>query len=144
MNKKAKNFIFAAGFALLFCSCENFFQKKIDMVFSGNQVLLGDFISTKKTVDSLKPPVQVIASQGVDSEKILLTWSEVSNAKSYRIERAVVKNKDEKGEFPFPEEGDYSVLVKSCYKNTYEDRILSSANYAKSEYEYIYFYRIIA
>lgn len=69
MNKKAKNFIFAAGFALLFCSCENFFQKKIDMVFSGNQVLLGDFISTKKTVDSLKPPVQVIASQGVDSEK---------------------------------------------------------------------------
>ena len=144
MNKKAKNFIFAAGFALLFCSCENFFQKKIDMVFSGNQVLLGDFISTKKTVDSLNPPVQVIASQGVDSEKILLTWSEVSNAKSYRIERAVVKNKNENGEFPFPEEGDYSVLVKSCYKNTYEDRIISSADYAKAEYEYRYFYRIIA
>ena len=124
-------------------SCYAWWEQKIPMDSDTPQVNLSDFLYEEKPITSLEAPVQVIASQGIYKDSIKLRWEEVSNAKSYRIERAV-KMPDSAGNYSAPEEGDFQLLEKYVYNTTYEDKILSSAGDSNEEYNYKYYYRICA
>lgn len=124
-------------------SCSSWFQDKVPMNMGAENATLEDLFYQKAVVDHLEPPTQIFVSQGLFPNQIVLSWSAVANAKSYRIERAVV-TRDAEGKYPLPEESDFVTLVKECYSNTFNDKILSEPGPANLEYLNHYFYKISA
>ena len=135
-------------FTMLLCSvfiftgCYTWFENKIDMDTETPQISLTDFLYEAPKITNLDPPEQLIVSQGLYSGIIKLHWTDVPNATSYRIERAVV-SADSNGVYPIPEEGDFSVLEKYVFHTNYSDHILSDPK-SNSDYSKLYYYRVSA
>jgi len=128
--------------ALTFTSCYSWYEEKVSMDHSSKQQTLADFFHQDAEITSLEAPTQVLASKGLYSGSVKVNWTQVQNATSYRIERAVVKTNGSSN--VIPEEGDFEVIEKYFYKTTYEDKILSNPTSSNEEYDYKYFYRISA
>ena len=127
----------------LFTSCYTWWEDKIPFDNVTEKGNLADFFYKAPEITSLEAPTQVIASTGMYNDTVKLRWSEVENATSYRIERAVVKP-DSNGNYSIPEEGDFAVIEKYIYKTTYDDKILTNPETSNVEYTYRYYYRICA
>lgn len=127
----------------LFTSCYTWWEDKIPFDNVTEKGNLADFFYKAPEITSLEAPTQVIASTGMYNDTVKLRWSEVENATSYRIERAVVKP-DSNGNYSIPEEGDFAVIEKYIYKTTYDDKILTNPGTSSVEYTYRYYYRICA
>ncbi|MBP3709767.1 MAG: hypothetical protein J6I73_05120 [Treponema sp.] len=139
---------------MLFTSCYQFFQGKIDMYPSGNNSSLSEIFEEKSVITQLSPPEQIFISSGRDAytDKIIISWSTVKHATSYRLERAVAMPKTD-GSYTTPEESDYSIIKSSgtnpqssdyISSTSYTDIILRDPVYTASEYSYRYYYRISA
>ena len=126
----------------IFTSCYTWFEDKIRMDTETPQISLTDFLYEAPKITNLDPPEQLIVSQGLYSGIIKLHWTDVPNATSYRIERAVV-SADSNGNYPIPEEGDFSVLEKYVFHTNYSDHILSDPK-SNSDYSKLYYYRVSA
>jgi len=126
-----------------FVACYSWYEEKVPMDTDTPQTSLSEFFYEEKPVTSLTAPTQVIASQGLYSGSIKVSWSEVPNASSYRIERAVIIP-DSNGTYAEPDDSNFEIIEKYSYKNTYEDKILSNPTSTNDEYTYKYYYRICA
>jgi hypothetical protein len=138
--------VWAALFCiLLVCtSCYQFFQGKVAMNADGNSSSIGTLVGEKDTISKLDPPDQIFISHGLSASTITASWSSVTGATSYRLERAVVTAANGDGSFTIPDESNYEVVSKYVYGTSYTDTILSSPSYSDSEYSYGYFYRVSA
>jgi len=140
MKKLTLFLILNFSLLILFTSCYTWYESKVPMDSDTEQASLADFFYQKPEITSLEAPTQVIASQGLYKDTIKLRWSEVDNATSYRIERAIITDDSD----TMPDESDFAVIEKYIYKTTYDDSILSNASEANDEYGYKYYYRICA
>ena len=145
-----------SALAFGFTSCHQFFQGKIDMTQKGRSATLTDLLSNAKPITQLDKPAQIFVSHGknADAVKIHITWSAVTGAASYRLERAVAQANDD-GTFTRPDESEFEIIkasgtnpITSSYitGTSYTDIILNSesAKYSDKEYTYGFFYRVSA
>ncbi len=148
MTKTAmRGFLTAAfcifGSAALLTGCADFFQDKVPMG-SANNASLGDVVVGTEVITQLPPPAQVSVSRGNSPSAVLLSWSSVSGAVSYCLERAVVTARNSSGGFDEPSEEEFSTINSRIYGTSYTDIILSDPDYGADEYSYGYFYRVSA
>lgn len=141
--KKIKLIAVVLGAAVLISGCSNFFQGKIAMDNSKRNVTLENLLIAPKKITKLDIPEQIFVSKQMYGGKIAVSWSEVENATSYRLERAVVQS-DSEGNFTVPEESDYSTLQKFVVGTIYIDTVIQNPSYSNSEYSNYYFYRVCA
>ena len=138
-------FAFAALFSLTAFSCKDLFQGKIPMDTDCDDASLADLFSGDLELKELPVPEQVTASKGWYSKDIMLSWTPIQYARSYCIERAVVKEPDADGNWHYPDVSEFETLVKDWYGgNVYTDKILSSPSFNNSEYGWRFYYRIQA
>lgn len=145
MNKK-NSLIAATSLIILsvsFTSCYSWFESKVKMNTEASQTSLNEFLYKEDTITELSAPSQVLASQGLYSGSIKVHWNDVPYATSYRVERAIVEP-DSNNNYSIPEEGDFTVVEKYVFSNTFTDRILYSPATDNHEYQYKYFYRVSA
>ena len=138
-----KNLFKLITICLLLTSCSELFQQKISIMDDDYTSDLGGFFTYKSSSIELDVPSQIFASQGVYSDKILITWSEVKNAGSYYLERAVI-SPDSDGVYADVEESDFKELCSYVSDTIYEDVILEDADYKDSAYKNKYYYRVRA
>ncbi len=114
MKKLLKNIftLSCMAFPILLTGCYTWWQGKVDMDNVTEQANLADFFYVAPVITSLDSPLQVLASQGLYKDTIKIRWTEVENATSYRIERAVMSSAD-----ALPDEGDFTVIKKYVYNN---------------------------
>lgn len=146
MKTKITKIILAFSLLIInfsFVSCYTWWENKIPLDSDTLQGTLTDLLYKKPAITSLEAPEQVIASTGLYKDVVKLAWTEVENATSYRIERAVILP-DSNGNYAKPEEGDFALLEKYVYKTTYDDKILTNPGTSNVEYTYKYYYRICA
>ena len=102
-------------------------------------------VSCSSFFEQLSAPTEIFISQGLYSGVIEVSWSAVPNANSYKIERAVVKEKNADGIWEMPKESDFELLTSSNIYNTkYTDTIIQEAKYTSLELNYVYYYRVFA
>ncbi len=128
---------------LLFSSCYNWWEDKPVIDTNTPEITLEGFLYEDVIRTYLVPPSQLIASQGMYSNAVKISWNEVEHASSYRIERAVIIP-DSNGVYAEPEETNFEVIEKYYYKTSYEDIILSNPGNNNDEYSYRYYYRVCA
>ena len=126
-------------------SCADWLQDNIPMNTEIHQGSLADFFTPPLEIKQLGVSKQVAASQGEFQGKIIVTWSAVDYAASYRIERASVKRNAD-GTYSLPDETDFTQLIPADYVSdtSYTDVILPDPQSTDEEYDNVYFYRIIA
>ena len=129
---------------LALASCTQFFQDKVAKTDGLPGTNLDDLVSEKTEITQLDAPLEVNVSTAVSPDCNFITWSAVSNAVYYRIERAVVKTANADGTFSAPDDADYEVLSKFVYGTSYTDEILTAPTYKNEEYGWGYFYRVSA
>ena len=162
MKKIQINAVLKMGFLLaavnLVTGCAAFFQSKVPMNSTGNHGNLGDLLKKAEAITELAAPEQLFVSCNEYSGTINVSWKEVEGASSYRIERAVLKpdesgnyakqvlNKGTENEFSveYPEAGEFEVVREFYYDTVYTDSILTNPSANNDEYNYKYFYRIMA
>lgn len=132
------------SFVLLTSSCYAFFQGKVSMDADGNTSSLEDLASEKVIITQLSAPSQIFVSDGLSPSVIKISWTKVSGATSYRLERAVVTSKNADDTFTAPDESAYEVISKYVYSTSYTDTIIAAPTYSDVEYGYGYFYRVSA
>jgi len=142
--KNNSKFVFLIIFSLILSSCATWLQGKVNMNINTNSASLADLFREETKLESLDRPQQVYASEALYPNKIVLSWTEVENATSYIVERAIVKTKDTNGQYLMPDESDFSVINKYVLKNSFTDNILTSPSSTSEEYNFHYFYRIYA
>ena len=158
LKHKVLFLIFNYSLLISLSSCYTWWESKIPFNSDDEQISLPEFFYREKAATVLETPDQLFVTKGLYSNSIKLRWSEVRNASSYRIERAVSKP-DANGVYAIPEDSDFKLLSQYNFKTTYEDVILrstddgivdnsgsedsSNAALAK-EYSYRYYYRISA
>lgn len=135
--------ILNSALLISFSSCYTWFEEKKPMDTDTPQTGLKDFLHEDEKITSLEAPVQVIASKGLYNNAVKLSWTPVEHAATYRVERAVVKP-DSNGTYVVPEEGDFELLEKQVFKNSYSDVILTNPLSTSEEYSFKYYYRISA
>lgn len=136
--KKLRLFVLIILTSVLFAGCYTWFDEKIPMDSDTPKINLGDLLFKEKEITSLDMPKQLIVSQGMYGNTIKLRWDEVPYAASYRIERAVIEPNPDGLSYRIPEDGDFEVLNKYVWTNTYTD-FFTSPDYVNH-----YFYRISA
>ena len=136
--KKAFVLLSSLLVSLFFCSCYTWYDEKIPMDTTTPKINLEDLLYKEKEITSLEAPKQLLVSQGMYGNSIKLRWDEVPYASSYRIERAVVEPDSDGLTYKLPEDGDFEVINKFAWTNTYTDF------FTKLDYEKHYFYRISA
>jgi len=124
-----------------FVSCAELFQGKIAMQTRPSNSLLDLFLQ-KSELTILEKPTQIFVSQGRHATKIEISWSNVENAISYRLEKAVISPVN--GEYRQPDEMDFTVLEENLFTTSYVDTILSSAETVSECYANRYYYRVSA
>ena len=143
-------FLFSS--CLLLSSCYSFFQGKVSMNSDGNTSDLTLLVTDKTVITKLDAPSQIFVSDGLYAGRIEISWSAVSGAASYRLERAVVLPSGD-GTYPVPDESEYNIIkassvntVSSGYISgtSYTDYILENPVYTSPEYTYRYYYRVSA
>lgn len=140
-SKKSLLAIVVTGATLFLSSCYNLFESKIPMNINSENLTLSNFFENATTELSISAPRQLFVSQGMYSDKIVLSWTASENATSYRLERAI-KEPDVDGSFTAPEDGDFEILQEYVYGTTYTDKILSNPAALNDEYNYKYYYRV--
>ncbi len=131
-------------YALFLISCSEFFQDKVPMSQTGNSGSLSKFFTEEEKITKLETTSQLFVSNGQTNNSIYLIWKSVPYAISYKIERAVVTEKDSSGSFLLPQEENFSTLQDSVYSTSYIDVIISNPQNTSPEYEYCYYYRVCA
>ncbi|MBP5450809.1 MAG: hypothetical protein J6Y16_01080, partial [Treponema sp.] len=126
--------------SIMLFSCAELFQGKIDIDTSSTLATLGDILTEPVKIDVLETPAQLFVSDGDNSGTIRVSWSPVDGAQSYRLERAVVTTKNERGLFEEPSEADFSPITTGygstahVYgKTNFDDVILASPYYKSRE-----------
>ncbi|MBO4320717.1 MAG: fibronectin type III domain-containing protein [Treponema sp.] len=137
--------------SLILTSCADMFQGKIDINTTSTLSSLGDILQEPVKISELETPAQLFVSDGDSSGTIRVSWSSVEGAQSYRLERAVVTSKNERGVYEEPSEADFSPVPTSVgstahiYNRTsFDDVIINDPTYRNPEYGYKYYYRICA
>ena len=87
--------IWLAAFAAV--SCSSFFESDVSMNSNSNNSSIYDLLTPPEKIEQLSAPTEIFISQGLYSGVIEVSWSAVPNANSYKIERAVVKEKNADG-----------------------------------------------
>src|SRR5574344_780516 len=118
--------LFILSFTLMLSSCYVFFQGKVAMDANGNTSSLEDLTGEKVTITQLSAPAQIFVSDGLSPSVIKVSWTAVSGATSYRLERAVVTTANADGTFAAPDDSAYEVVSKFVYATSYTDTIISS------------------
>ena len=136
--KKAFIFLLILLTSLFFTSCYTWYEEKIPMDTKTPKINLGDLFYKEKPVTSLETPKQLLVSQGMYGNSIKLRWDEVPYASSYRVERAVMEPDSDGVSYKLPEDGDFEVINKFAWTNTYTDF------FTKPDYQKHYYYRISA
>lgn len=138
-------------FCLAFVSCANAFQDKVSVSNGGNTSTLGDIFVSAEVVGKLDTPSEIHVSLYEFKDKIRVSWSPVKHAAYYTLERLVVTEKSESGEWVIPEDAEFSVLehTQQLYSTSYTDTIIKdglndSLDYTNEKYGYAYFYRVRA
>lgn len=138
-------------FCLAFVSCANAFQDKVSVSNGGNTSTLGDVFVSAEVVGKLDTPSEIHVSLYEFKDKIRISWSPVKHAAYYTLERLVVTEKSESGEWVIPEDAEFSVLehTQQLYSTSYTDTIIKdglndSLDYTNEKYGYAYFYRVRA
>lgn len=143
---------FSFSFCLLLSSCYSFFQGKVSMNSDGNTSDLTSLVTDKTVITKLDAPSQIFVSDGLYAGQIEISWSAVSGAASYRLERAVVVPSGD-GTYSEPDESEYDIIrasstntVSSDYISgtSYTDYLLVNPVYTSPEYTYRYYYRVSA
>ncbi len=130
-------------------SCADWFQGKIDMDLENENGTLKDLFLVQQKTISLSTPSQIFASEAMYSDRILLSWKSVTNATSYKIQRAVI-SPDADGNYISAktyaewEDLNWKTIIEKCYETTYNDIILSNPGTSNEEYSLKYYYRILA
>jgi fibronectin type 3 domain-containing protein len=130
----------------LFTGCEDLFQGRVPMNTGGTASLADFFAREEELPGQLSSPAQVYASRGQFPREIRLTWSPVTWAGSYLIERAVigpdVAVDPERG----PGEEYFDILESFVTGTSYTDAaIISDPPRPDSpEYRNRYYYRVYA
>ncbi len=131
--------------SLALSSCSSFFESDVSMNSNSNNSSIYDLLTPPEKIEKLSAPTEIFISQGLYSGKIEVSWSAVQNANSYKIERAVVKEKKADGTWEMPKESDFELLTSSNIYNTkYTDTIIQEAKYTSLELNYVYYYRVFA
>ena len=131
--------------SLALSSCSSFFESDVSMNSNSNNSSIYDLLTPPEKIERLSAPTEIFISQGLYSGKIEVSWSAVQNANSYKIERAVVKEKKADGTWEMPKESDFELLTSSNIYNTkYTDTIIQEAKYTSLELNYVYYYRVFA
>lgn len=142
----------SAFFCLLLAltACSQLFQDRVDMQTGGSNGTLSSLVISKSVLEKLPAPNQIFVGSA-QKDRIEINWSAVSEATSYRVERAVSSEKDANGNWVVPPGEDFEVMEhsKSVYTTYFTDKIIddSEANPLKQEneaYQYAYFYRVAA
>src|SRR5574344_428807 len=141
---------FSFSFFLLLSSCYSFFQGRVSMNSAGNTSALTLLVTDKTVITKLDAPSQIFVSDGLYAGRIEISWSAVSGAASYRLERAVVLPSGD-GTYPVPDESEYNI-IKASSTNTvssdyiagtsYTDILLKDPVYTAKEYTYRCYYRV--
>ena len=130
---------------LALASCSSFFESDVSMNSNSNNSSIYDLLTPPEKIERLSAPTEIFISQGLYSGVIEVSWSAVPNANSYKIERAVVKEKNADGTWEMPKESDFELLTSSNIYNTkYTDTIIQEAKYTSLELNYVYYYRVFA
>ena len=124
--------------SVLCCACYTWYDEKIPMDTKTPKINLSDLFYKEKEITSLETPKQLIVSQGMYGNSIKLRWDEVPYAASYRLERAIMEPEADGITYTIPEEGDFEVLNKYVWANTYTDFFINP------DYQKHYYYRISA
>ena len=141
MKLKHPDILFLCLFSLLFFSCANLFQEKVPKnIFTTGS--LSDMFAPVEEISSLSKPDQIFVSNGSYPDKMLINWSSVPNAASYRLEWARIRL-DTLGVKPQPDESDFLFLA-DVYATKYTHKILDNPTYLSDGYSYAYFYRVSA
>lgn len=143
MNRKIITATLSTLYIITLTSCYTWWQKTVPMDSDAAQINLEDFLYELPKKTMLDTPDQLLASQGLYKGTVKLRWSQVEDAKSYRIEYAECKP-DSNGLYTPPEESDFKVLNKFVSSNTYDHVILSNPGATNEEYNSRYYYRICA
>lgn len=126
---------------LYFTGCANLFQEKVPKnIFTTGS--LSDMFAPVEEISSLSKPDQIFVSNGSYPDKMLISWSSVPNAASYRLEWARIPL-DTLDINPLPDESDF-VFLRNVYATNYTHKILDNPTYLSAEYSYAYFYRVSA
>lgn len=136
--------------SLSLAACADMFQDRVDMPNGGSNANLSSLVVEKSALEKLPAPKQIFVASP-KNDRIELNWSAVSNASSYRLERAVSFEKDANGNWVAPPSEDFEVLEhsKSIYSTYFTDLIIddSTANPLRQDneaYDCAYFYRVAA
>lgn len=128
---------------LVFLSgCAELFQGKVPMKGNSNGTLSG-MLSSQEEISELSTPEQLFVSKGKSPTDIEVTWSSVTGAVSYRLERAIVSPNPD-GSYVEPDESLFEVVEQAVYGTNYTDTVLSTANSHGQEYKNRYYYRVSA
>lgn len=139
------------GLCLSFISCANAFQDKVSVSNDGNSSTLGDVFVSAEVVGKLDTPSEIHVSLYEFKDKIRVSWSPVKHAAYYTLERLVVTEKSESGEWVIPEDAEFTALehTRQLYSTSYTDTIIKDdmndpLDYTNEKYGYAYFYRVRA
>lgn len=131
----------------LLASCSDLFQTKIPMG-SGNDSSLSDILLPDTQASKLEKPSELFVSREDNSSSIRISWSQVSGASSYLLERATVEpTQDKDGNLVYEEDVSklsFDTLREYVYTNSYTDIILPNPNIESPEYSNRYYYRVTA
>ena len=111
---------------------------------TGNTGSLFKLFNEEEKITKLETTSQLFVSNGQSYNSIYLIWQPVPHAVSYRIERAVVSEKDASGKFLLPQEESFSTLQNCVYSTNYIDVIIANPKNTSPEYDYCFYYRISA
>ncbi|MDR1899335.1 MAG: hypothetical protein LBQ55_04945 [Treponema sp.] len=134
---------------LLLGACADMFQEKIAMGRDGAGSLSDLLFVRAEEITQLPTPSEVYVADRQHPTEIRISWSAVTGASSYSVERAVViPVKESDGTTHYGEATEDLFEVRAAYVagTSYTDSILTVFDAAPEspEYEYRYYYRISA
>lgn len=142
-----KTIVFMLFPLLILSSCSNLFQTKVPMG-GGNDSSLADILLPDTQASKLEKPSELFVSREDNSTSIRISWSQVSGASSYLLERATVEpTQDKDGNLVYEEDVSklaFDTLREYVYTNAYTDIILPNPSTDSAEYTNRYYYRVTA
>lgn len=138
-----KSTLFLLPVLFLLTSCAALFQPKVAMGNSTSNGSLSDLLAEEEEITTLPPSAQILASEGLYSDRIQVTWQPVAHAVSYSLERAVQTPEDPGYATNTPPDT-FEVINSSVYGTSYTDIILDNPGTNNKEYANKYWYRVYA
>lgn len=138
-----KSLLFLLPVLFLLTSCAALFQPKVAMGNSTSNGSLSDLLAEEEEITTLPPSAQILASEGLYSDRIQVTWQPVAHAVSYVLERAV-RSPEDSGYGTLTPPEDFVEINSSVYGTSYTDVILEMPGSNNKEYNNEYWYRVYA